>query len=167
MPNVKRCKKCGQIWELINFPKNDKSKDGLSYICYNCNPLGNQPSIKDKLKKRGWGKSMKPYIHRESNLEKIGFKNYKEYLKSDIWKKLREEILKRDNYKCVICGEKAINVHHKNYHYKVLIGIKKEYLVPLCRNCHKKIEFEGKQKNGLIHANRKLKKMKIKLDKVV
>ena len=37
---------------------------------------------------------------------------YREYLKSDAWKRKRYVVLKRDNWKCQICGDKATQVHH-------------------------------------------------------
>ena len=42
---------------------------------------------------------------------------YREYLKSDDWKRKRYVVLKRDNWICQYCGGKAEQVHHK----KVLI----------------------------------------------
>src|SRR5690625_4719504 len=37
------------------------------------------------------------------------------YLKSDDWKRKRYVVLKRDNWTCVYCGERATQVHHKRY----------------------------------------------------
>lgn len=37
------------------------------------------------------------------------------YLQSDAWKRKRYVVLKRDNWKCVYCGERATQVHHKRY----------------------------------------------------
>ncbi len=36
-----------------------------------------------------------------------------EYLKSDAWKRKRYVVLKRDNWRCVHCGARATQVHHK------------------------------------------------------
>ena len=62
---------------------------------------------------------------------------YKEYLKSDKWKKLREKVMKRDNFTCKDCGNTATEVHHKRY---VNMGTPWELyeLVSLCNNCYKK-----------------------------
>lgn len=37
------------------------------------------------------------------------------YLKSAAWKRKRYVVLKRDNWKCVYCGKRATQVHHKRY----------------------------------------------------
>lgn len=37
------------------------------------------------------------------------------YLKSDEWQRKRYVVLKRDNWKCVYCGNRATQVHHKRY----------------------------------------------------
>ena len=63
---------------------------------------------------------------------------YREYLKTDAWKRKRYVVLKRDNWKCVKCGNKATQVHHKRY-LKYKIGKEPiQWLVSLCADCHKK-----------------------------
>ncbi|TBV26621.1 hypothetical protein DMZ43_06040 [Meridianimaribacter sp. CL38] len=37
------------------------------------------------------------------------------YLKSDAWQRKRYVVLKRDNWKCVYCGNPATQVHHTRY----------------------------------------------------
>jgi len=61
-------------------------------------------------------------------------KPYYDYLQSSIWKEKRDSVLKRDDYKCQICGGPAENVHHLTYR-----NLGKEYpfeLVSLCKLCH-------------------------------
>jgi 5-methylcytosine-specific restriction endonuclease McrA len=59
-----------------------------------------------------------------------------DYLKSDAWSRKRYVVLKRDNWKCVFCGGKATQVHHKKY-AKTSIGKEPiEWLVSLCKKCH-------------------------------
>ena len=62
---------------------------------------------------------------------------HKNYLNSDKWKELRSEILKRDNFICQDCGDKAKDVHHLDYNY---LGTLEEakFCISLCRNCHRK-----------------------------
>ena len=63
---------------------------------------------------------------------------YRTYLKSDAWKRKRYVVLKRDNWKCVKCGQKATEVHHKRY-LKYKIGKEPiKWLVSLCAPCHRK-----------------------------
>mgnify|MGYP002530115466 CR=1 FL=1 len=64
---------------------------------------------------------------------------YKEYLKSDAWKRKRYVVLKRDNWVCQYCGDKATEVHHKKY-ARINIGREPiKWLISICRNCHQKI----------------------------
>ena len=62
---------------------------------------------------------------------------YREYLKSDEWKRKRYVVLKRDNWTCQYCGKKATQVHHLKY-AKYQIGKEPiKWLVSVCRPCHK------------------------------
>ena len=61
---------------------------------------------------------------------------YREYLKSDAWKRKRYVVLKRDNWTCQYCGAKATEVHHKRYARN--IGREPiHWLVSLCKQCHR------------------------------
>ena len=62
---------------------------------------------------------------------------YREYLKSDAWQRIRYVVLKRDNWTCQYCGAKATQVHHKRY-AKYKIGKEPiKWLVSVCASCHK------------------------------
>ena len=57
---------------------------------------------------------------------------YREYLKSDAWRRKRYVVLKRDNWTCQSCGAKATQVHHMRY-AKYNIGKEPiDWLVSLC-----------------------------------
>jgi len=59
-----------------------------------------------------------------------------EYLKSDALKRKRYVALKRDNWRCVYCGGRATQVHHKKY-ARYNIGREPiEWLVSVCKSCH-------------------------------
>ncbi len=58
------------------------------------------------------------------------------YLKSDEWKRKRYVVLKRDNWRCVYCGARATQVHHKKYLRKNLGKEPIEWLVSVCGPCH-------------------------------
>src|SRR5580698_10371389 len=61
------------------------------------------------------------------------------YLKSDAWQRKRYVVLKRDNWRCVYCGGRATQVHHKKY-AKYNIGREPiDWLVSVCKNCHDSI----------------------------
>ena len=60
------------------------------------------------------------------------------YLKSEAWQRKRYVVMKRDNWQCVCCGEKATQVHHKRY-AKYNIGKEPiEWLVSVCKSCHER-----------------------------
>lgn len=58
------------------------------------------------------------------------------YLKSDAWQRKRYVVLKRDNWRCVYCGNKATQVHHKRYAKRNIGKEPIEWLVSVCRTCH-------------------------------
>lgn len=61
------------------------------------------------------------------------------YLKSDAWRRKRYVVLKRDHWKCVNCGDRATQVHHKRY-AKHNIGKEPiKWLESVCKSCHEKL----------------------------
>ena len=58
------------------------------------------------------------------------------YLKSDDWKRKRFIVLRRDNWRCVYCGARATEVHHKRYAKKRIGKEPIKWLVSICRSCH-------------------------------
>lgn len=68
--------------------------------------------------------------------------DYKKYLKSDYWKDIKEQVHKRDNYKCRLCNsENNLQVHHKTYEF--LGNENLEELITLCKKCHFNIHKIG------------------------
>ena len=61
---------------------------------------------------------------------------YEAFLQSAAWKKIRTEILVRDNFTCQECGEPGSQVHHLNYDR---FGGKErpEDLSTICEYCHR------------------------------
>ena len=65
-----------------------------------------------------------------------------EYLKSDAWQRKRYVVFKRDNCRCVYCGERATQVHHKRYAKRNIGKEPIEWLISVCDNCHNSIHHE-------------------------
>ncbi len=97
---------------------------------------------------REWKKGNKPRQHKKRNkpdvwnrlLKKVKGKNYREFIISEYWLKVRLLILKRDGYKCTICGTtKQLHVHHTTYknHFKEHLHL--EDLQTLCKQHHTEI----------------------------
>jgi 5-methylcytosine-specific restriction endonuclease McrA len=58
------------------------------------------------------------------------------YLSSDDWKRKRALVLKRDQYRCMHCGARATQVHHKRYARRNIGKEPIEWLVSVCKSCH-------------------------------
>jgi hypothetical protein len=56
------------------------------------------------------------------------------------WKKLAQEIRKRDNFTCQLCGKKGATSVHHIIPRRVRIDNSPENLITLCRSCHNKVE---------------------------
>lgn len=97
------------------------------------------------------------YSIRKKNLRKLGYKKYKRYLKSKLWKNIRQLVLIRDKYQCQSCDNVATQVHHKVYSFATLSGKNLKGLVSICRRCHETIEFfSNGKKTDIKVANKRL-----------
>jgi hypothetical protein len=71
-------------------------------------------------------------------------KAYSDYLASPTWKIIRDQRLALDNKECVMCGGKAVHVHHRRYPKKwgeeTILD-----LVSLCGSCHERHHKEEPQ----------------------
>lgn len=79
------------------------------------------------------------YLERNRVLASMGFPTYSHYLGSDLWKGIRQEVL-RATPVC-ICGKTTNQVHHRNYAEGVLSGVDLTPLLPMCGRCHRKTEM--------------------------
>ena len=61
------------------------------------------------------------------------------YLKSDAWKRKRYVVLKRDNWRCVHCGARATQVHHKHYAPRNIGREPIKWLESVCKDCHESL----------------------------
>jgi len=93
---------------------------------------------------------------RKSKKPKVG--NYKTYIKSGLWKKIRKSYYKRHKKECKACkATYKICLHHKNY--KRLGHEKDSDLIPLCWTCHGSLhdKYGHGAKNTDIFLSDKLK----------
>ncbi len=100
----------------------------------------------------------KVYEDRAMNLAVIGFKTYADYLKSELWAVIRQQVLKNGERCCCLCAALATQVHHRDYSQATLLGQCLQRLAPLCGNHHRSIEFRDGdfKKLSLKQANAKL-----------
>lgn len=72
------------------------------------------------------------------------YKNYKEYLTSDEWQRLRNLKLKQAEHKCQLCNSpEHLQIHHRTYQrlYKEDLND----LTVLCGSCHSKFHMTIEQ----------------------
>jgi hypothetical protein len=83
---------------------------------------------------------------RQRNIEKLGFKTYTDYLRSDLWKAIRKQVYAEKGRDCSIegCIRKAHDIHHTDYKLKTMKGDNRKSLHPVCTGCHDKIEDGAK-----------------------
>lgn len=99
------------------------------------------------------------YNQRDKVLMRLGFASYRDYLRSALWKELREEKLAA-NARCEICGDKAQIVHHISYRRNSLAGKHLGGLVSLCNRCHCRVELrEDGTKRGFEATLKKTKRL--------
>jgi len=62
-----------------------------------------------------------------------------ELYSSEEYQIFRQEVLKRDDYKCIYCGEKAEHVHHiRPQKLEPFFSLDPDYAISVCENCHYK-----------------------------
>lgn len=80
------------------------------------------------------------YEQRNALLRKLFGQTYGEYLASALWARIRGEVLRRANYRCHLCHDRASQVHHARYTEQNLSGKSYKGLSAICKVCHKGIE---------------------------
>ena len=114
------------LWSLVE-KRTARPKDGRSdYL------KAAAGKLRDNVKSQ-------PYIWRwlfQSSSERRRDYYRNEYLQSDAWKRKRYVVLRRDNWRCVYCGGRATQVHHKRYAKKNIGKEPIEWLVSICKPCH-------------------------------
>jgi len=87
------------------------------------------------------------YSRRKKFLSKLGFQSYADYLKSELWTKIRRRVLSRRKG-CKVCGNtKYLQIHHTRYTFLNLSGKSTRYLIVLCQKCHEKVSYLERKKN--------------------
>lgn len=81
------------------------------------------------------------YYKRNEYLKEMGYGSYSEYLSSSLWRSIVRRVYQECGRGCRLCEHKATEIHHLGYGRKVLEGKTLKPLVPLCRECHERIEF--------------------------
>ena len=71
---------------------------------------------------------------------------YREYLNSERWQRIRAAVLERDEWRCRVCGSgDQLQIHHTRGVARFHETDYPEYVMTLCDNCHATIHRYFKQ----------------------
>lgn len=85
---------------------------------------------------------MEEYTQRNELLLILGFKDYRAYLRSPLWKSIRQRKIELDPvcYGCGRCDPAIIQVHHGKYTMDNLTGKTLADMYTVCSRCHRMCE---------------------------
>ena len=110
------------------------------------------------------GQDMDAYAIRNEILLELGFRDYRAYLRSKLWKSIRERKLAVDPlcFGCNRSGDSAMmQVHHGEYTRTNLTGESQAGLFSICSRCHHWIEVtKSGYKRNPEQATRELYRVK-------
>lgn len=161
------CKKCGNKWtsnKVESYCSKECSETSNLRICKNCNKefwtsnrkYCSEECYQEHLVKRGQNKYKKVTKQNYESVVRFrvteiikrgieGRENFKDrislnYSNSNFTENIKEEVLKRDNYSCQVCGKSTtIECHHivKRIHGG---GDDLDNIIAICRSCHRIID---------------------------
>lgn len=109
-----------------------------------------------------WFNMNNVYAYRDDNLRRLGFTNYRAYLRSDLWKSIRLRVLLDENgevKRCFRCWRRATQVHHRAYDPATLAGTQIGSLVQVCAKHHRHGEMPHRRQKAhdrLMGANKRI-----------
>lgn len=111
--------------------------------------LKNEARKRKGIKTKCHQQKVETYGDRTKVLSLLRFDSYLNYLASDLWRAIRKRVMDLHSSECLLCDAIAECVHHMTYTHEVLLGKRLNQLIPLCKACHKKIEFcpDGKKRS--------------------
>ena len=91
-------------------------------------------------------------MEKSASSRRLQPKRLHNFYKSDVWHKVREEVILRAKGRCEVCGKPGTEVHHK-IHLTLdnvddpSIALNLDNLLLLCKECHNKMHgrVNGKQ----------------------
>ena len=78
----------------------------------------------------------------KQGVRSISHLSYEQYLRSTLWRSIREWVIAAQEGKCSICDRAAEEVHHHEYSDETMWGKRSDELVGLCPRCHRLVEFD-------------------------
>ena len=93
-----------------------------------------------------------PYHDRQQSLTALGFASYTSYLRSTLWRAIRQRVLD-EHSTCLRCGRKATQIHHGSYDRETMDGTSTAALVSACKACHRRAERYARHLRGWERLN--------------
>lgn len=84
------------------------------------------------------------------------FFGYREYLRSDEFKEIKEIVFKRSDNKCELCGDTAKDPHHLRYPNWSKVDRDQapyNYILALCHKCHCLFHAKEESERKLLNEN--------------
>ncbi len=152
---MKACMACNVKYDESEFMDPRKTKP--KRYCRACRARSSKVAKQAAAKAREFGDG-KSYDSRDRWVMSIGFKNYREYLGSELWKAVRRAVFTTKGKTCSTCGQDATELHHTRYHRNDLLGKVLKHIFPICKDCHEAVERDGSQKTTMHRARAKFRR---------
>lgn len=109
------------------------------------------------------------FSERDLTLSAMGFDSYAEYLSSDLWDWIKQQLKNGPEAKhCICCrSPTGLTWHHRNYDLPVLTGNFSNtppQIVRLCQACHKAIHRDGETWFALDQVDLRLDELQLRFD---
>lgn len=86
------------------------------------------------------------------------------YFKSSLWRKIKKNVLKRDNKVCRLCGEKGTYLYHMSYSDRVLRGFYNKKIITVCKECSLELHTKPNgERRSLFESNERILTLKEEL----
>jgi hypothetical protein len=101
------------------------------------------------------------YRSRNRTLARMGYRNYRAYLRSNLWQLVRNRVIAAKGRKCRVCRRPGYEIHHTRYAEADLKGMCLDYMHPICTKCHRLIEYDRHgRKRTLAEANSAFRRLR-------
>ena len=88
---------------------------------------------------------MGDFSNRDQLVREVGLPDYRTYLESELWGRIRRRVLRQANSRCCCCENRATQVHHSRYTLENLAGTSLIGLHAICAECHELVHLNEEQ----------------------
>jgi len=88
---------------------------------------------------------MGDFSSRDQLVREVGLPDYRTYLESELWGRIRRRVLRQANSRCCCCDNRATQVHHSRYTLENLAGNSLIGLHAICAECHELVHLNEEQ----------------------